>query len=249
MFVCKEYEARISALIDDELTAEERIEVLEHIAKCPACKAYWEGLLTLRDALREETPAPAGFADAVMSRVRDTAQETAAAEKKTVRFPGWKRFAGLAACCALVAIGVWMADILPTPSMDTASVRNGAAPEAAPQNDCTDDSVMADTDAGAESYGYTDSANDAASFEAPASCGETPEVQPEDDFIAAITTSSEVAKQWVEDVLGKEWVSGARYSISEEQYLELYKLLSSSGESFTEIIGNYDGSSYQLLAE
>ena len=72
MIVCKEYEARISALIDDVLTIDERIEVLEHLDNCPACRAYWEDLLSLRDLLRtEETPAPVGFTDADMARVRE----------------------------------------------------------------------------------------------------------------------------------------------------------------------------------
>ena len=37
MQVCEKYEARISALIDDELPAGERLEVLEHLDACLVC--------------------------------------------------------------------------------------------------------------------------------------------------------------------------------------------------------------------
>ena len=244
MTVCKEYEARISALIDDELTDADRLEVMEHLAVCPACKAFWEDLLAMRDALREEVPAPAGFADAVMSRVRETAQEAAAAEKKTVRFPGWKRFAGLAACCAVVALGVWLADSMQPESMTMSSARNSyAAPEMAGADDCVPgneaDLDVAD-DAGP--YGYSapcdvpESAEDKTAEE-PAVCR------------AAITTSGDVAAQWVRDELGEEWASGACYSLSEEQFRELRNLLRESGEKFNEIQGDENGSGYLLLAE
>ena len=79
MKACKEFEARISALIDDELSPEERAAVLEHIADCPACKAYWEDLLTIGDILRVE------IFKGIPSRVADGENELGAAENAAIR--------------------------------------------------------------------------------------------------------------------------------------------------------------------
>lgn len=247
MQVCEKYEARISALIDDELPAGERMEVLEHLAQCPACKTYWEELLLIRDALRAPEKAPAGFADAVMVRVRATAQE-----RKTLRFPGWKRFAGLAACCALVLLGVWAMDLAPN------LAGGGADNCAAPQMFAMDEDLMTgstencglDTADSAEpeatngaAYGYD---------KLPGSSRETDDEKTGDNGVssaAVLTTDSAVAAKWVEDTLGEAWVSGARYSLSEEQYGELRGLLEDAGEGFNEIMGEKDSGSYELLAE
>lgn len=258
MLVCEKYEARIGALIDNELTAAERVEVLEHLAVCEACKAYWEQMLLIRDMLREpEEKAPAGFANAVMARVRVTAQESgAAAEKKTVRFPVWKRFAGLAACCAVVLLGVWAMDLAPGVGMDDASVRNGCAPQMYAED--------AGTGGAAESYGLNTA--DGADVAADADCGtydafnanaEMPESSAETDDAAAdeceaaatLMTDSEVARRWVEDTLGETWRGGKSYVLSEEQYIDLRKTLEDAGEQFNEVMGEIQDGSYLLLTE
>ncbi len=264
MIVCKEYEARISALIDDELTIEERIEVLEHLDRCPACRAYWEDLLAMRDVLRaEETPAPAGFADAVMARVHVTEQEKAP-EKKILRFPQWRRYAALAACFAVVLVGIWSMDLLPAPehSMDQATTNNCAAPERSAQEDTMTGAMMdGDFNGGGESkdYGLWADGTDSASCEA----SEKPDSAPKDDtaensirafaqngnFTAAVVTASDVAGEWVEENLGKAWIGGTVYSLNEHQYNELRGLLEDAGEEFTEIMGEITGSEYCLLAE
>ena len=113
MRTCEEYEALISAFIDGELAEEERGALMEHMASCPACQQYFDDQIAIHDALEslEAPPAPAGFAERVMSRVRDMEQERpeqpAKAEKKTIRFPHWRRWAALAACCAVAALGIW----------------------------------------------------------------------------------------------------------------------------------------------
>ena len=266
MVVCKEYEARISALIDDELTIDERIEVLEHLDRCPACRSYWEDLLAMRDVLRtQETPAPAGFADAVMARVRETKQDRAP-ERKVLPFPQWKRFAALAACCAVVLLGIWSMDLLPgvNNSMDMAALNGCAAPERAAQGDATTGSArdVGTTDSAQEmpdvDYGVSDDGS-AAIYDAP----NEPDALPESDtaadavkefarngeFAAAVVTASDVAGQWVEENLNEAWTSGTIYPLTEEQYLKIRDLLESEGEIFTEIMGENTGSGYLLLAE
>ena len=248
--MCKEYEARINALIDDELNATERIEVLEHIAQCPACKAYWEDLLSMRDVLRgQECSAPVGFSDAVMARVRVTAQDKAP-EKNVLRFPQWKRFAALAACCAVVVLGVLAADLAPEIGMDSMnmSATNGsAAPEVCDEqldSDVTESSTV--------DYGVFDT-DDSAAYNTMPGTIEDPDKSKtyaeNPDFIAAILTDSEVAEKWVKDNLGGEWYSDAVYTLSEEQYKDLRKMLEKSGDMFTEITGDQSYSEYRLFAE
>ena len=256
MVVCKEYESRIGALMDDELTAEERIAVLEHLAQCPACRAYWEDLLSVREALCTQTErAPVGFAEAVMARVHETKQDVVS-EQKVLRFPQWKRFAALAACCAVVLLGIWAIPGVDNNSMDKAMTNGSAAPERARQESSTtgsptelpdvDYDVSQDggfavwqsemPDALPESNGEADDAKDCAEASA---C----------DFVAAIRTASVVAERWVQSYLGQEWRSGERYVLSEAQYYQLYELLKSADEAFTEIQGNTASTDYQLLAE
>ncbi|MBR3704550.1 MAG: zf-HC2 domain-containing protein [Oscillospiraceae bacterium] len=265
MSVCKEYEARISALIDDELTLDERTAVLKHLDTCPDCKAYRDDLLAMRDVLRaQEAGVPAGFHDAVMARVRETKQD-AVQEKKILRFPQWKRFAALAACCAVVMLGIWSMDLMGITenSMDMAMTNNCAAPERAAQDEA---STGSEWDAGTDSCEETPEVNcgvsddgASATYDAANTPGALPESSAEKEsihtfaqnggFTAAISTASEVAEKWVEDNLHEVWNSEIVYTLSEEQYLKLRDLLLSEGEAFTEIMGDHTKGEYRLLAE
>ena len=245
MLVCEQYETRISALIDDELTSEDRTDVLKHLSQCPACRAYWEQLLLVRDAIRNpEHAAPAGFADAVMARVRETEQDRPlAAEKKVLRFPGWKRYAGLAACCAVVLLGIFAMDFLPGMVSGGADecARNGAAPQM-----YAEDSL---TGSAAESYGInTADSTEAADMDSGVYASDNASCRVE-TAAATLMTSSTVAGQWVEENLGEDWVSGACYMLSEEQYSELREVLETAGEMFNEIIGETENGGYLLIAE
>ncbi len=243
MKACKEFEARISALIDDELSPEERAAVLEHIADCPACKAYWEDLLTIGDILRaEDTAAPEGFAESVMARVKETRQE-----KKVITFPLWKRFAAIAACCAIAVLGVWMMGGVPN-YMEDAAVSNSGAPESLPmQADAAKSGEMPETDGG---WSYGNFGNNEPCDTAPGGVVDDAECDASDEAAASvIATASDAAAEWVEDNLGENWVSGASYSLSEEQYNEVRAMLEKAGEPFSEIVGNETDGGYQLLAE
>lgn len=111
MRTCEEYEALISALLDGALADEDRAELMAHMAACPACQAYFDDQIAIREALAGmEVQAPAGFADRVMDQVRRESRQTEEKEnsRKTVAFPYWRRYAAMAACCAIVAIaGFW----------------------------------------------------------------------------------------------------------------------------------------------
>ena len=109
MRTCEEYEALISALIDGALSEEDRAELVAHMAECPACQAYFNDQLVIHDALSGlEDQAPAGFTARVMDQVRRESVPERTSEKKVVAFPLWRRYAAMAACCAVVAAaGFW----------------------------------------------------------------------------------------------------------------------------------------------
>ena len=94
---CDEYFALFSARLDGALTGDEERELEEHLA---ACRAAGAQLAALRGAFPEleEVPAPEGFTQGVMDRIR--------AEKKVIplfKCPQFRALAGLAACLVLVA--------------------------------------------------------------------------------------------------------------------------------------------------
>lgn len=102
---CEEYEELISEFLDGELSKDDQAELMKHMAACRVCQQYFNDLVAVHEAMEEtaEVPVPEGLADQIMAKVRETKQETPA---KVVKFPYWKRWAALAACCA-VAVGLW----------------------------------------------------------------------------------------------------------------------------------------------
>ena len=99
---CEHREEQLSALLDGELSVSERQELLEHLSGCDACRNYLADLTAIGEAL-EAVPAPEDFAPSVMDQIRRTRQP---GRRKPVR---WQRWGLLAACCALVLLGVWSA--------------------------------------------------------------------------------------------------------------------------------------------
>ena len=97
---CDKYWELLSARLDGALSAEEERELEEHLAHCPDCRAVGAQLSALQGAFPEleEVPAPEGFTQGVMDRIR--------AEKKVIplfKCPQFRALAGLAACLVLVA--------------------------------------------------------------------------------------------------------------------------------------------------
>ena len=161
MRTCEEYEALISAFIDGALDEESRAELMEHMAGCPACQAYFDDQIAIHDALEGlEAQAPAGFTARVMEQVGREPRQAAApeqAEKKTVAFPYWRRFAAMAACCALVALaGFWAFGGQP----DTGNVAADVA--AADAGRSLDDGQSPDSGADSAGAGESQDAQDAA---------------------------------------------------------------------------------------
>ena len=64
-----------------------------------------------------------------------------------------------------------------------------------------------------------------------------------------IVTASPAAAAWVEETLGLAWTAGGRYELTEEEYLQLRKILEDAGEDFTEQPGDEDAEQFLLIAE
>ncbi|MDE6996308.1 MAG: zf-HC2 domain-containing protein [Oscillospiraceae bacterium] len=141
---CEQYELLASLVLDGEATGEEQAELAAHLETCPACRAYAEDIRRIHKVFAcEDIAVPAGFAVRVMDRVRDTAQDRPGKEpKKVYAFPRWQRWTALAACCAMVILGVWTSwrtgvkdsavstDIGPRMASDTSGGAVNAAPAA-----------------------------------------------------------------------------------------------------------------------
>lgn len=267
MLHCDDYKILISALLDEEITEAERGDLMNHLEQCADCTAFLSDQLAMRDALRGLTAAaPAGFAASVMARVHQTAQEPAKKEeRKVLTFPALRRWVGLAACCAVVALGVFTLGGLPRTMSDTANCAAGA-PEAFDNGAAAaqtymdglalgTDSAAPDygTDSAAPDYGTTDTARSGIP-ESPAAnepCVEEDNCKTSltGEYAALLTVSGATAQQWVEDTLGEEWVSGLCYSLTAEEYAQLRSLLLDAGASFAEEAGTDESDVYLLLAE
>ena len=107
MLNCDKALERMSLALDAPLPLEERQELEEHLESCPECRAAYEALFQMEDALREigETPAPAELSARVMEQIQ---AEAAPARRPAPRWnrAGWRNLAGLAAC-AVLCLGLW----------------------------------------------------------------------------------------------------------------------------------------------
>jgi len=103
---CERYFELLSARLDRELTREEAEEVELHCAGCPTCRRMGAQLAELQEAFAdlEDIPAPEGFAQGVMDRIRS--EESKPKVIPLFQRPQFKVLAGLAACLAL-AVGLY----------------------------------------------------------------------------------------------------------------------------------------------
>ena len=98
---CDRYIDLLSARLDGALTEEEERELEGHLRRCPDCRAAGAQLAALQAGFAEweEVPAPEGFAQNVMERIR------VSEEPKVIplfKRPQVRALAGLAACLVLV---------------------------------------------------------------------------------------------------------------------------------------------------
>lgn len=129
---CERFEALLSQRLDQPLPPQEERELEDHLARCPRCRALAADLEQLcgQFACLEELPAPEGFAQGVMARIRALEPEPAPAEKSEGRkeeteptempkvvplrrpMPRWARTAAALAACCVLGFGVYQAGLI-----------------------------------------------------------------------------------------------------------------------------------------
>lgn len=92
---CEQVREQISAMLDGELSENDRAFVMEHLAACPECRRVYEAFSAISDSLHDLDDVPDGFTESVMCRIRSEANTP----KRGHRLPG---ILAMAACLALV---------------------------------------------------------------------------------------------------------------------------------------------------
>jgi predicted anti-sigma-YlaC factor YlaD len=117
MNACEHYETLVSAWLDDQLDRSDEVECLDHLVRCPSCRAFYvdaralDGLVgALRDPAAADAPSPE-----VRRRIeRVVHREVRSAS--TARIPAWARNVAAALVVALgVALAGWYGDPGPAP--------------------------------------------------------------------------------------------------------------------------------------
>lgn len=229
---CTEFEALISAFIDGDLREEDRGTLMEHMAACPACQNYFDDQIAIHAALSDmaESEAPAGLADGVMAQIR------AGKKKKVIQFPQWRRVAAMAACCAVVVLGVWatggMKSMAPLSRTDNAAPAVRAAMDKAV---ATEGFAMDDADTGAvpeDAQAAPTALPGAANFAA---------------LRGAVSADGPVARAWVEEELALPWTPGEKYELTGEQFEDLLAALKEAGEMYATPAPGAESQGYWII--
>ena len=153
---CERFEELLSQRLDQPLPPQEERELEDHLARCSSCRALAADLEQLcgQFACLEELPAPEGFAQGVMARIRALEPEPAPAEGPEERkeetepqgqkvvplrrpMPRWARTAAALAACCVLGFGVYQAGLIDqmspaAQSGESAGVSDSVAAYAAP---------------------------------------------------------------------------------------------------------------------
>jgi anti-sigma factor (TIGR02949 family) len=100
---CRDYQQRISALLDGELSDRDAEEVTRHIAACPGCRHAYDRMSQINDLMRSQADlvVRSTLAERVKARVED---ERNRREEKAF-LPVWGRVS-LMAMIILLAVGL-----------------------------------------------------------------------------------------------------------------------------------------------
>ncbi len=143
MKYCEEYQALISAAVDNALTADERKKLMDHLAECPGCREVYTQMMAMHDAFEDwEEELPGDLTGDVMAKIRKEKALTKSRRRS------WLPLVAAAACCALVFIGYQgiqtetnTADFAAMDSNAKAAVTESVADDAAGRAVETDDSA------------------------------------------------------------------------------------------------------------
>lgn len=126
MLSCESALERMSEALDAPLLLEARLELEEHLAACPQCRAAYQALTQMEEVLRGigETPAPPELSARVMASIQ---AETVKPRRPLPfwRQTRWRTMAGFAAC-AMLCVGLyWGMNPNTTTSVSTAPAESG----------------------------------------------------------------------------------------------------------------------------
>ncbi|MDO4815512.1 MAG: zf-HC2 domain-containing protein [Bacillota bacterium] len=93
---CEHYAELISAMIDGEISENEKAEIEAHTSQCAECRKMLEAFAAVSESLEELEDLPSGLHDGIMKKVK-----TADKRKK----PAWTKILPLAACLTVVIFG------------------------------------------------------------------------------------------------------------------------------------------------
>ena len=151
---CERFEELLSQRLDQPLPPQEERELEDHLARCSSCRALAADLEQLcgQFACLEELPAPEGFAQGVMARIRALEPGPAPAEGPEGRkeeteptempkvvplrrpMPRWARTAAALAACCVLGFGVYQVGLIDqiSPAAQSAGASDSVAAYAAP---------------------------------------------------------------------------------------------------------------------
>jgi len=255
---CDRYFELLSARLDRELTKEEAEEVELHCASCPKCRIMGAQLAELQEAFAglEDVPAPEGFAQGVMDRIR--AEEAKPKVIPLFQRPRFRALAGLAACAVLV-VGLYGAAQGLNPRLSMSGASPSAQAGGGDAGLSTKNGASQDAAAGAEDISEARCAPEGAAaggYAAPAPSSAAPEDGVSGDmaaenFLIAPASVEPRVDEGAEEALelaflqlgGQEAYPGAKvredeelyYVLSDEEEVQLrlvYEGLSEDGEQY-----------------
>jgi hypothetical protein len=115
MTECEKHEVELSALIDGESDLATAIQILDHLARCPSCQAYYKRLRSLQeliDQMQTVTDAPV---------IQLPSRRGIQPRLRAIPLRGIPRWAHALAAVLVLAIGIWSvaqirSDSVPAPS-------------------------------------------------------------------------------------------------------------------------------------
>ena len=220
MNICETYEALLDLYVDGELTAEEMLQVQEHLDTCPACRGYVDDAFALRAAFPDEesAPLPENFHASVMEKIT---QSAAPAPKRRT----WMGLPALAAACLALVVAVGGGKSAAPEAVrysHAAAAPAASAPAAsAPAEAAQEAPAAAEPAAPAPSYAVTAAETECTKDRQTLSdtAGDDGETAP---YFATLTLTAQEAGDLLEGFEAMEWAEGAAaYALTAEEYEDL----------------------------
>lgn len=120
---CEQYAALISAAVDGALAPEERKDLMDHLAQCPACRETYTQMMLMHAAFDQWEEEPQG--DLTASVMDQIHREQRAGRRHRRR---WVQLGAAAACCALIVLGARVGQTLMPSAPSNVGLR-GASPD------------------------------------------------------------------------------------------------------------------------